>query len=54
MPFCGKYDCENHVELSALSPALKKECKRIWKSKNAKQRTNTLKMFADEALQVCK
>ena len=42
------------LELSALSPALKKECKRIWKSKNAKQRTNTLKMFADEALQVCK
>ena len=42
------------LELSALSLALKKECKRIWKSKNAKQRTNTLKMFADEALQVCK
>ena len=41
------------LNLSELSDALKKECAEIWNSKNNKQRTTTLKMFADEALQVC-
>lgn len=40
------------LQKSNLSDELKKECANVWKSKNLKQRTTTLKMFADEALQV--